>query len=649
MAKNSQEEKFKKAQEELNQKIETIMGPTQSGERPVENLSREIKNEASQPAETAPKVPETEKKPEAKVSDEPTSSAPEEAPAEPVNEDPKLDEAVDDIAASESDEILKVEDDRKVLDEAPPPKKTLGQKIKGFFKAWWGNRKARNATVIVILLVLVGLATYPTTRYFILNTAGIRSKTSITILDNSTQQPLKNVQVTVHGQTGQTDENGSVTISKVKLGSTELQIKKRAFAPVNKNVVVGWGSNPLGQVKLDPSGVQYTFKVSDFLSNKPIEKAEATSGESSAFSDDDGKIVLTLDKGDEANDVTIKAKSYRDEKRQLPENNETEQKISMVPGHKHAFVSNRSGKFDVYKIDVDGTNESIAMAGTGSERDDMTLAPHPTKNLVAVVSTRDNQRNKDGFLLSTLNLVNLDDNKVTTIGKSERVQIVGWADSRFVYVQIAAGASAANPKRYRLMSYDPEKQESKELAAANYFNDLVLVSNVIYYAPASALQNGADVSLLRIKPDGSDKQVVFNKETWNIFRTSYDDLTFAAQQDWYSYNLSSQKTPTKIVPPANPKTRIYIANPSNKKSAWVDQRDGKGTLIIYDTENKKETVVKAQSGLKYPIYWVSDNTLIYRINTDQETADYVLNIDGGDPKKIKDVSNTGGVDKWYYY
>jgi hypothetical protein len=135
----------------------------------------------------------------------------------------------------------------------------------------------------------------------------------------------------------------------------------------------------------------------------------------------------------------------------------------------------------------------------------------------------------------------------------------------------------------------------------------------------------------------------------NIFRTNYDDLTFAAQQDWYKYDLANQNAPTKIVTPANPKTRIYIQNPSNKKSVWIDQRDGKGVLIIYDVDSKKETVLRTQSGLKYPVYWVSDNTLVYRINTEQETADYVLNIDGGDPKKIKDVSNTGGVDKWYYY
>jgi hypothetical protein len=641
--------KFEATQEELNQKIEAIMGPTATGEKPVDEETP-AKLPAEKEIASAPEIPEKPAGP----APEPVHDAPaKEATAEPeptAPNDPELETAVDEIAASESDELLKVEDKEKALAEAPPPKKTFGQKLKSFFKAWWGTPKYRNATLIVLFLTLIGLAVYPTTRYFILNTAGVRSKASIKVVDNSTQQPLKNVQIIVGGANGATDEEGVAHVSKVKLGSTKLVIKKRAFAPVEKNIVVGWGSNPLGDVKLDPAGVQYTFKVSDFLSDKPVEKAEAVSGESSAFSDKDGKIVLTLDKEDvNVNDVTIKAKNYRDEKRELSENNEVEESIKMVPAHKHAFVSKRSGKLDVYKIDVDGSNESIALAGSGAERDDMTLAPHPTENIVAVVSTRDNQRNKDGFLLSTLNLVNLSDNKVTTITRTEKVEVIGWANDRFVYVEVAAGTSANNPKRNKLMSYDPAKNEAKELASANYFNDILLASNTIYYAPSSAFQNGSDTSLFRVNSDGTNKQTVFNKETWNIFRTSYDQLTLAIQQDWYTYDLGSQKTPSRTVPPANPKTRVYISNPDNDKSVWIDQRDGKGALLMYEPESKKETTLKSQSGLKYPTYWVSNNTLVYRVNTEQETADYVFNIDGGQPKKIRDVTNTGGVDKWYYY
>lgn len=653
------DEKLDTENAELNQKIESLMGPTESGEPPIENVPIEhIPGMTPREVTGAPEVPRSKGKNDTpedakeKETEEPQKSEPEIIEPEETKEsetDPELDEAVDDIAESDSDKLLKVEDKEREFAATPPPKKSFGAKVKNFFKAWWGNRIARNTTIVAIILLLVGLVAYPTTRYFILNTAGVRAKASVKVIDNSTQQPLKNVSVTVGGQNATTNDEGVVKLEKVKLGSTQLVIKKRAFATVDKKVVLGWGSNPLGEAKLEPTGVQYTFKAVDFLSNKPIQNAEAVSGESSAFADKDGKIVLTLDKDEaDSSEATIKAKNYRDEKLELGDDM-NEREVKMVPAHKHAFVSKRSGKLDVYKIDVDGTNEEIALAGSGAERDDMVLVPHPTDNVIAVVSTRDNQRNRDGYLLSTLNLVNLEDNKVTTAGKSERIQVVGWGNGRLVYIQIAEGASANNPKRHRLMSYDVEKEESQELAAANYFNDVLMANNIIYYAPAAAQQNGADVSLFRINPDGNNKQVVYNKETWNIFRTSFDQLTIAVQQDWYEYSLQTQKAPTKITPPPNPKSRIYINSPNGTRSIWMDTRDGKGALIVYSTADKKEEVVKSQSGLKYPAAWVSDDTLVYRINTDQETADYVLNLSGGEPKKLRDVTNTSGIDNWYYY
>ncbi len=670
--KDDKEKKFKATQKELNQKIESIMGPTSSGEEPVKDarevykapdLDRQttkLTGKSAEPAKIAstdgdtPPVPGTSEQdkalpvkkaeePEAKPEGETTSVL------DPVVNDEETEKAVDDIAAYEADEVLEAEDE-KVAAAFADNKKTFSQKVKDFFRAWWENPKARWTTIIILLLTVIGLIVYPTTRYFLLNTAGVRSKASLRVLDDSTQQPLKNVHVKIAGQESITDDNGQVSLPKLKLGRTNLVIQRRAFAEVNKKITMGWGNNPLGEFKLTPVGLQYAFTVHDFLSNKPIEKAEASNGDASAFSDKDGKILLTLDKTDEQSiTVTLKAKDYRDEKRTFDANGKNKQDIAFVPARKHVFVTKRSGKFDVYKIDVDGTHEELVLAGTGTERDDMALAPHPSGNIAALISTRDNAHNTDGFLLSTLTLLDLDNNKTTSLGQSERVQIIGWVRDKLVYAQIAAGASATNPKRHRLLAYNYTTGESKELAAANYFNDVLLVNGQIYYAPAASFQNGLDVSLFRINPDGSNKQVVTDKETWNIFRTDYDKLTVAVQQDWYEYIPSSQKLNKLSGAPANPKTRIYIESPDKKRNLWVDNRDGKGVLIAYDIDAKKENNLKTQSGLKYPVRWMNNSTAVYRINTEQETADYVISLDGGEPKKIKDVTNTAGIDKWFYY
>ena len=80
----------------------------------------------------------------------------------------------------------------------------------------------------------------------------------------------------------------------------------------------------------------------------------------------------------------------------------------------------------------------------------------------------------------------------------------------------------------------------------------------------------------------------------------------------------------------------------------MEERDGKGVLLAYDTITKTDKALKTQSGLISTVRWLSNNTVVYRIHTSQETADYVLNLDGGEAKKIKDVTNTIGIDQGYF-
>ena len=583
---------------------------------------------------------------EIEPAEEPT---PEDNKSEPAFEDEKTAEAVDDIAAHESDELLKSEDEKVAAAFQPPQKPTIGQRLRNLLTAWWHNPKARYLTLIIIFMGLVTAGLLPKSRYFLLNTVHVHSSLSLQVLDQSTQQPLKNVKVSLGEATGLTDTSGHVKLANIKLGPANLTVEKRAFAPIKQQVTIGWGSNPLGEFKLVPTGTQYAFAVTDYLSGKGIEGVEASSGEASALSDKDGKIKLTLDQPQDEFEVSFNAKGLREEKLTVNANNKTEMVVRMVPSRKEVFISKRSGKYDVYKIDIDGKNEEKILAGTGAEHDDMILVSHPTDEQVALVSTRDNKRNQDGFLLSTLTIIDLSDNSTTSVVQSERIQIIDWIGDRLVYVQIAQGASAANPNRHRLMSYNYKTNENHELASSNYFNDVMAIGTKIYYAPSSAYQSDVNTSLFKVEADGTNKQVVLDQEAWNLFRTSYDHLTISTDKDWYDYKLGD-KNPVKLDgQPANINSRVYVDSPDGRKSLWVDNRDGKGVLLAYEPSTQDDKTLRTQSGLKNPIRWLTDNVVIYRINTEQETADYALSLNGGEPKKIRDVTNTGGVDKWYYY
>ncbi|MBI1857218.1 carboxypeptidase regulatory-like domain-containing protein [Candidatus Saccharibacteria bacterium] len=562
--------------------------------------------------------------------------------------DADTDKVVDEIIAKEGDDLLEAED--KELAKAFNDKKpSLKDKLRNFFVAWWVNKKARYITIGSLAGLLIVATVVPVSRYFMFNALGVRASASMTIFDDSTGQPLKKVTVTLSGQTGKTDSDGKVNLKGLKLGTKELVIEKRAFAVEKRKITVGWGSNPLGDYKLLPIGSQYTFLVTDFLSGKVIHKAEASSGDANAISDEEGKIILTVEASDNTElKVVIKSEGYRSEEIIIPTSTKEEKVIKLVSARKEIFVSKRSGKYDLYSVDIDGKNEKIVLAGTGSERDDLALVPDPINEAAAYVSTRENKRNKDGYLLSTLTLIDLQDNSSEDIVTSELVQVVGWSGDRLVFVQVTAGSSAANPKRQRLMSHNSKTGQNQELAASNYFNDVMMIGGRIYYATSDTYQNGAS-GFYGISSDGSNKQTILNKETWNLFRTSYDHLILSAQDGWYDYKIGDKQVTKLGGQPANPVSRIYVDSPDNKHSLWIDVRDGKRVLISYDIKTGEDKILQTKAGITNPVRWLDNRSLIFRMITNQETSDYALNIDGGNPVKIVDVTNVVGLGRWYYY
>ena len=568
---------------------------------------------------------------------------------EEAAEDEKTAEAVDDIVSVESDTVLAAED--KALAAAfTPPRPGLKAKFGRFFHVWWSRPLWRWLTISGIVLGLAASAVWPTSRYYVMNTAGLRSSASMIVLDETSQQPLKNVHVQLAGQATQTADDGSAKFQNIPLGRQLLKIEKRAYATADRTITIGWGSNPLGNFSVKAVGSQYTIVVKDYLSGKPMEKVQASSGEANASSDKNGKIILAVDPSDAASfEVTLSSKTFRDEKLTIPAESKAPFAVVMVPARKEVFVSKRSGRFDLYKTDVDGKNESVVLKGTGFEQDSMAVVSHPSEELVAFVSTRDNAHNSDGFLLSSLQLINLTDNSTKVLATSERIQVKGWIGDKLVYVLVAAGASAANLSRNRIVAYDYKTGDKHEIVTANYFNDVTIADDVIYYAPANVYENDGLGGLYKINADGNSKQTISTNAVWTIFRSSYDSFNLAVGQDWFEYKLGSAK-PTKLsAQPAQTANRSYVDNPSHQMSLWVDQRDGKGVLLAYDTTTKTDKTLKTQSGITDPVRWLNDKTAVYRIRTDQETADYALSLDGGEAKRIVDVTNTTGINSLLYY
>lgn len=566
-------------------------------------------------------------------------------------DDPLIDKAVSDIIINDSDELLAAYDSQDSHTEAF---NSDGKSRKSSFFAILRSKKSRTLLLAVIAVLLLGFSLYPSTRYAALNAVGVKAGLSIKVVDNNSGLPIKNVEVVAGGQKGATDDKGNVVLSNVKLGKTQLVLTKRSFASKQKTIIVGWGSNPYTDAfQMEPTGSSYVFKVIDWLSGKPIAKAEVSDGDSTAVTDDSGKATLIVQPTDNDLSIAIKANDYRTDNTTIAIIDKDEKTIKLVAGRPEVFVSKRSGKFDVYKRDADGKNETVLISGSGSEQDPLGLLVHPDANVAAFVSSRDGKRDKNGYLLSNLYMIDIPGKTVSKVPGTEtaQIQLIEWIGDKLIFVKASSGESAATAGRQQVLSYDYKQEKSFDIASANYFNDVEVFRGMVYYAPSSTGSIIGDAAkLYKINADGSAKTSLLDKEAWETYRTNYDKLQVsAADNKWYEQSIGENKMLALSGAPASPTHRIYIDAPSSSNTVWVDNRDGKGVLILQDIKTGAERALVSKGGLGYPVRWLSNHHIIFRVSNSQETADYVININGGEPYKIGDVTNTAATNRWYYY
>jgi hypothetical protein len=554
-------------------------------------------------------------------------------PRTDVLEDPATDEAVTDIVRGEADTVLDVEDAIVNADDAISKKS---------IRTWWRSKKLIYVIVFGIMLSIAGLFAWPPSRYIILNAAGVRSQASIKIIDGSTKLPLANVGVKIGAATAKTDEKGVAAFDMVKLGKQPLVIERVAFAEIRKDIVVGWGSNPLGNVELQATGVRYELKVTDFVSGKPL-KAEASSGDATASADKNGVIKLVVEDVDKQTvEIVVRVDGYRTEKRTVLADKKSVTEVAMVPDKPIVYVSKQSGKYDVYKIDADGQNKKLLLAGTGRETQEIKVALSPDGNDVVVVSTRGTKRDAAGNLLQSLTLVNIKNTESKTLDDASSVALVDWIDKQLIYIASYAADAKDVTQEQRIVAYNTEESARTALSSGTYFSSVESVAGYVYFAAIN--DDPAQLSAYqRVRADGSGKQTVLQARVLSVIRTDYGLFSLETLDGWFTYKLGNSEATKAASGPDTGVSRQYVVSPDGAKSVWLDSRDGKGTAVLRDQTTDKETILVAAGGLTAPVRWLNATTFAYRVSNLNETADYVKSTNGGQPRKIANVTNATGL------
>lgn len=491
--------------------------------------------------------------------------------------------------------------------------------------------------VIVFLLMLLAV---PATRWPILNAIGFRGNLVLTV-NSSAQKPIAHASVKIEGSTVLTDQFGRAYFKRLPLGKKSVLIQKAGYGDKTVGVVNGFGSTE-NTYQLKVIGIKLDIDIKDWLSNRPLEGVTASFGEASAVSDQTGRaglVILPTDK--EKITITLKKDGYL-EKVIETETDVVSREASLVSAQKNYFISKRDGKFDIFSSNLDGTNQQKIIEATGKEDASiLQFSVHRGNKQAVLVANRDG-KTQNGRLVAGVYAVDLERSAIHKIDEGSDIQLLEWGDSAIAYTKSIPSLAYDDPALSRVMVFRVDTNRLSEVVAANYFQTSIVAQNKVFYMPADAYRAIENAALTSHDMSTAAKKTYVPERPINyIVRVSYQMLELQdGSGGAFELNIAKGSVrPIDRRPAAN--SLMTALSPNGQLTTWNDRRDGQGTLIIR-TNNGEERVAAKIPGLTSPVRFVTDDMVVARIVTSEETADYIVNVNTGNLKKIVDVSNVGG-------
>jgi len=550
--------------------------------------------------------------------------------------------------------------------ESAEPKPATGQSHLERFKRWYAHHKKWTIPGSVLLLLII-LAIIPWTRY---KAAGLVVKKDVIIFvtDSKSGTAVSKAEVMLAGQQAETSGTGAALFHHVRTGTYKVSVLKKYYLDTSKKVTVGFRSPQNFQLQSVPTGRQVKIVVKNLINHKPLLNVGIKINDVTAKTDNTGTAVAVLPIGasSEKGSLILSGYNNTDVTVQISDQTVKENDYYLTPAGQIYFLSKLSGKIDVVKTNLDGSDRQTVLAGTGNEDDQNTvlLASRDWKYL-ALLSRRAGQY-ATLYLIDTTNndsLSTIDEGNVT-------FNLAGWSGSNFVYT-VTRSVSPTTPHGQALKSFDADSKQlltlDKTNAAGNdvynwahetYLYQIYLIGkNVIYgkdwdnyespYINSPSLLIGKQAGIYSIGVDGKNSQTLRTfalaaDKYVNIVSVPYEAQTIYYQaQDpsgtsYYTYSNGKLAESSDLSDNFNkyynnPKT--FLESPSGNLTFWSEPRDGKNTLFVGDQNGEGGKQIASLSD--YNTYgWYTENYLLVSKNSSEL---YVMSADGSQtPIKISD-------------
>lgn len=563
----------------------------------------------------------------------------------PDEQIPTPPEEVVDNAATDGPEVPEIDEVPEMNVDGPAPEKpaepqpeTASRNPLKRFWHWCATHK-KLSIPLAIALVLGALAAIPASRYAIAGTF-LKQDYSVSVVDSQTNKPITSASVMVDGKKAQTNNQGKVTV-RVPVGNATVKVSKKYYKSAEKTALVPIFKAGSTSVKLTATGRQVPVTVINKISKTPLANAVIKAEGTETKTDKDGKAILVLPAGKQTVDAAITASGFNPLTTKVKVSTDVapENTFSLVPAGKIYFLSNASGKIDVVKSNLDGTDRKVVLAGTGKEDENETvlLASRDWKYL-ALSSKRDGGDYAKLFLIETAT------DTTSTIDEGDATfELVGWGNHHFVYkVERAkldyyankkSGLKTFNAETKKLTIIDETVAEESDSYSRRreYFGSVYITQrdNRVIYTKGWSASNGSileqtqkKAALIAVNPDGSNRKEVKTFAAppggvWNIsiylYAYSPNEIYVvysADDQKVYEYENNSLKAADVAIDVVRKGYPTYLQSPSGDHTFWTKVRDGKNVLFVGGTDGENEKQLGNPAAEQHPFGWFTDNYVV---------------------------------------
>jgi len=497
----------------------------------------------------------------------------------------------------------------------------------------------------------------PFSRYAVLGLA-LKQDFSVIVLDSQSNKPVSSASVTLAGKKAVTDGQGKATVH-VRVGHGTLMVTKTYYKDLSQGVTVTIGKPKALSVEFQATGRPVPVVIVNSISGKPVAGVTVTAGKATAKTDSKGQATVVVPAGVKAATATVAADGYNKLDVVLTITVQTDAKntFKVTPAGKIYLLSNASGKIDVVKTNLDGSDRQVVLPGTGKEdRYGTVLFATRDWKYIALLSKRDGGDHAKLFLIDSSS-----NDKLITVDEGDAdFTIAGWSGDRLIYT-VTRNKPFIEAKRQALKTYQASTQklttidETSVAVAAPYDyayetieSVYVLDQTVVYGKNWNGVSTlffynglqGKQATFNSVRADGTQKKVVKAYDRVNGYSFIGINTRLSEFGEIYiQYNSGSQNAYDQYVNGKISAAKLtdddyynstyptYVVSPSGNKTLWSDYRDGQYVFFVGDGSGKNgQQIGEAEDYTPYG--WYGD--------------DYILLTKKGSEMRIMPVAGLGG-------